>query len=204
MDFISWGIQLIKDLISSAGYIGILILMALESACLPIPSEIVMPFAGWLAYDGVFSLTGVIIAGTIGCVLGSITAYAIGMYGGRAFIVKYGKYVLLSEKNIQASERWFQKYGDLAIFASRLLPVVRTFISLPAGIARMDFKKFVILTFLGCLPWCAVLAVVGYYLGENYDTIRNYFVWFEALVIIGLALVIAWYLVRRRKKQLSS
>jgi membrane protein DedA with SNARE-associated domain len=201
MDFISWGIQLIKDLISSAGYFGIMILMALESACLPIPSEIVMPFAGWLAYDGVFSLTWVILAGTIGCLLGSIVSYAVGMYGGRAFILKYGKYVLLRESHIKASERWFEKYGDLAIFASRLLPVVRTFISLPAGIAKMNFKKFVVLTFLGCLPWCAMLAVIGYYLGENYDTIRNYFVWFEALVVIGLIMVGVYFLVLRRKEK---
>lgn len=156
----------IINAISSWGYFGVGALMAIESACVPLPSEVIMPFAGFLVAQGKFSLIGVALAGALGCVVGSVVAYAVGIWGGRAFIEKYGKYVLISHHDLALADRFFNKYGSAAIFFSRLLPVVRTFISLPAGIAKMNFSRFVIYTFLGSLPWCLALAYVGMVLGR--------------------------------------
>ncbi|HOF42673.1 MAG TPA: DedA family protein, partial [Candidatus Moranbacteria bacterium] len=133
--------------ISMLGYSGVVLMMAIESACIPLPSEIIMPFAGYLVHTGEFSLFWVSFAGAVGCVLGSVLAYWVGIWGGRPFIEKYGKYVLITKHDLDLADRFFQKYGNTAVFVSRLLPVVRTFISLPAGIARMNFPKFVIYTF---------------------------------------------------------
>jgi membrane protein DedA with SNARE-associated domain len=149
MGIIEWAIELIKQLIDAGGYGGIALLMALESMCIPIPSEIVLPFGGWLAFDGQMNWILVSLAGTIGCVIGSILSYWAGEKGGRAFVCKYGKYLLLNEGHLDLSERWFKKYGTPMIFFSRILPIMRTFISLPAGIAKMDFKNFVVLTTMG-------------------------------------------------------
>lgn len=201
MDLITWAIQTIKDFIDSIGYIGIFFLMTLESMALPVPSEIVMTFGGWLAWDGKLSLFWVGMAGTLGCVAGSIIAYKIGEYGGRAFIRKYGKYIFLKESSVDRSEEWFKKHGQLAVFGSRLLPVVRTFISIPAGIAKMDFTRFVVLTFLGSLPWCFALTYAGYVLGANYESINSYFNLFTVIVLVAVVAIIAYYLVRRRRRK---
>ena len=139
----------IISVISSMGYMGIILSMAIESACIPLPSEIIMPFSGYLVHTGRFGLIETGLAGAFGCVVGSIAAYYAGFYGGRPFMEKYGKYVFITPKELDTADRWFARYGDAAIFISRLLPVVRTFISLPAGIARMNFTKFVIYTFIG-------------------------------------------------------
>ncbi len=138
----------IVNIISSLGYFGITILMALESACIPIPSEIIMPFSGFLVFAEKFSLWSVVLWGTIGNLIGSIIAYFVGYYGGRPLVEKYGKYILISHHELALADSWFQKYGGLSVFFSRLLPVVRTFISLPAGIARMPFLKFCLYTVL--------------------------------------------------------
>jgi len=169
------------------GYPGILLTMGIESACIPLPSEIIMPFSGSLVSGGRFSMLGVSLAGAFGCVVGSTASYAAGYYGGRAFLEKYGKYILLSKKEIDDAERWTTKYGDIAIFVSRLLPVIRTFISLPAGIARMNFAKFVLYTFLGSLAWCWTLAYVGKMLGDNWDTLGKYF--HQADLVIGILII---------------
>src|SRR3989449_2366262 len=147
--------------ISALGYSGIVLLMAIESACIPLPSEIIMPFAGSLVYKGEFNLWAVGIAGAVGCVLGSLIAYWVGMYGGRPLIEKYGRYVLISKHDLDLADRWFGSYGEVIVFASRLLPVIRTFIAFPAGVARMNLTRFLAYTFLGSLPWCLGLAYVG-------------------------------------------
>src|SRR4030066_270100 len=176
--------QWIISVISSLGYGGIILTMAIESACMPLPSEIIMPFSGYLVTTGRFSLFWTGVAGAVGCVIGSVLAYGVGIWGGRPFLEKYGKYVLISHKDLDAADRFFKKFGDLSIFISRLLPVVRTFISLPAGIAKMNFTKFVVYTFLGSFPWCLGLAYVGKIMGENWETLRIYFR--KADILIGV------------------
>jgi len=201
MDIISWGIQFIKDLIAGLGYPGILALMTLESMCLPVPSEIVLPFGGWLAFDGRLDVFWVAMTGTVGCALGSVIAYALGYYGGRPLILRYGRYVFLEEKHLLAAECWFRKYGDYAVFGSRLLPVVRTFISLPAGVCRTNFSRFVVLSFLGSLPWCFALAYGGYYLGASWDSLAGAFNYLTIIVLIVLLALFIWfYFIRKRKK----
>ena len=180
----------IVSVISWMGYPGIVLLMAIESACIPLPSEIILPFAGYLAYTGRFNLWGVAIAGAVGCNVGSIVAYYVGARGGRPFLLRYVKYGLISRREMEWADRWFEQYGQWTIFLSRLLPVIRTFISLPAGIARMDFWKFNLYTFLGSLPWCYALAYAGYELGIHWQSLQIYFHRFDyvigALILAGL------------------
>lgn len=187
--FIIWGIDLM-------GYYGVVLMMAIESACIPLPSEIIMPFSGYLVSKGQFSLIGVSFAGAIGCVLGSVLAYWIGYYGGRSAVEKYGKYILVTRHDLDIADKFFSKYGSSAMFFSRLLPVIRTFISLPAGIARMNFPKFVVYTFLGSFPFCYALAYVGKKLGDNWDTLGVYFHKFDAVIGILILIFIIWF-VRR-------
>ncbi|MDD1768633.1 MAG: DedA family protein [Methanomassiliicoccales archaeon] len=199
MGIIEWGIFFIKDLILTSGYPGVFFLMALESACVPIPSEIVLPFAGWLVYEGQFNLILATLAGTFGCLAGSVFAYLVGLYGGRKFVLKYGKYLLLNEKSLDSAERWFTKYGDSAVFFSRLLPIIRTFISLPAGMAKMNLARFSVLTFIGSLPWCFALTYVGFALGPNWESITTVFRGLDILIVLGIVFVLVWYLLRRRR-----
>lgn len=209
MSLVEWGTSLILDWISTLGYPGIVLLMALESACMPVPSEIVMPFAGYLVfqaetdplYNGnVMSLVGVSLAGALGCTLGSVLAYVVGKHWGRPFILRYGKYFLIRKKHLDMADEWFEKYGDVATFVARLLPIIRTFISLPAGIARMDFKKFVFYSFVGSLPWTAMLAYVGYWLGPSWEDIVDWFHGLDLLVVAGVAAFAVWYVYKLRKE----
>jgi len=185
--------------ISLLGYSGVVIMMAIESVCVPLPSEIIMPFAGYLAAKGEFTFIGVAIAGSIGSVIGSVLAYGVGIYGGRAFIEKYGKYILLSRHDLNLADKFFHKYGSSAMFFSRMLPVVRTFISLSAGIAKMNFTKFIIYTFLGSLPWCFGLAYAGKKLGDHWNALGVYFHKFDAIIGILLILGVAWFIKRHFK-----
>jgi len=190
MSIIEWGSDLILNIIETLSYPGIVFLMALESACLPVPSEIVMPFAGFLASgDSGFSIAGITAAGTLGNLLGSILAYWIGMKAGRTLILKYGRYVLIREKHLNWAENWFSKYGDSAIFFSRLMPIVRTFISLPAGMARMNFPKFVAFTVLGSIPWNFALTYAGYLLKDSWESILDFFHKLDILVVIAIIVV---------------
>lgn len=173
--------------ISTMGYGGVALLMAIESACIPLPSEIIMPFSGSLVSSGRFTLFGAALAGAIGCVIGSVVAYAAGRFGGRQFVLRYGRYLLIAPSDVALADRWFERHGQFAIFASRLLPVIRTFISLPAGIARMRFIPFVIWTFVGSLPWCYALAWAGMKLGANWTALEPWFRRFD--VLIGAAIV---------------
>ena len=155
--------------IASMGYGGVVLLMAIESACIPLPSEIIMPFAGYLVYTGHFSLHGAALAGAVGCIVGSIPAYYLGQYGGRPVIERYGKYVLLSRHELDLADRLFARWGQWVVLVGRLLPVIRTFIAFPAGVSRMNMTKFVVFTFLGSYPWCYGLAWVGMKLGERWN-----------------------------------
>ena len=193
---------LIVGAISALGYPGVVLMMGIESACIPLPSEIIMPFSGYLVYTGRFELWSVATAGAIGCVVGSLVAYWVGMYGGRPVIEKYGRYVLISMHDLDIADRWFAKRGELIVFASRLLPVIRTFIAFPAGVARMNLWRFVVYTFIGSFPWCLGLAYVGQKLGEQWDKNEALKVWFHRLdFVIGIVglVAIAWWVWRHLK-----
>jgi membrane protein DedA with SNARE-associated domain len=183
----------IKGVIAAAGYGGIVLLMGIESACIPLPSELIMPFAGYLVYEGSMNLWWAAMAGAVGCNLGSLVAYEIGHYGGRSLVQRYGRWILLSKRELDWADGFFLRWGYLAVFIGRLLPVVRTFIALPAGVARMPRGRFHIYTFLGSWPWCLALAYFGMKLGQNWRELGKYFHRFD--VAIGLALVagIVWF-----------
>ena len=182
--------------ISTLGYSGVLVLMAIESACIPLPSEVIMPFSGYLVSQGELTLWGVAFAGALGCVLGSLAAYYVGLWGGRPLVQKYGRYVLISHHDMDLADRWFNRHGDITIFVGRLLPVVRTFIAFPAGVSRMPLVKFVTYTFVGSLIWCWGLAWVGMRLGQNWESLAGWFHRFDALVLILILLGAAWWIWR--------
>ena len=184
----------IKSVIATTGYGGIVILMAIESACIPLPSELIMPFAGYLVYEGTMKLLWVATAGAIGCNLGSLVAYEIGHYGGRPLVERYGRWILLGRRELDWADRFFARWGYLAVFIARLLPVVRTFIALPAGITRMPRLRFHLYTFLGSWPWCFGLAWLGMKLGQNWRELGKYFHKFDAVILAVLAIGIAWFL----------
>lgn len=182
----------ITNFISSIGYMGVFILMTLESAALPVPSEVVMCFAGYLAYQGIFNIYWITLIGAIGCTAGSIISYYVGLIYGRSAIEKYGKYVLIRSHHMDLAEKWFLKYGDKAVFFSRLLPVVRTFISFPAGIGRYDIRKLVIFSFVGSLPWCFALAYVGFYLGPFWKDIIGVFDKLDIVIILAIVVIVIY------------
>jgi membrane protein DedA with SNARE-associated domain len=191
----------IIGVISTLGYGGIMLLMAIESACIPLPSEIIMPFSGYLVHKGEMTLWGVALAGAIGCVVGSIPAYYLGMYGGRPLVEKYGKWLLISHHDLHLADRWFEKHGEIIIFIGRLLPAVRTFIAFPAGIARMHMGKFILYTFSGSLVWCWLLAYAGMKTGENWESLKVYFHEFHIVLVFVAVVFMVWY-VRRHLKAL--
>jgi membrane protein DedA with SNARE-associated domain len=178
--------NLIVSLISATGYSGVFFAMALESACIPFPSEIIMPFSGFAVSEGKMTLLGITLAGALGNLVGSIIAYFVGLKGGRPFLENYGRYILISHKKLDLTDEWFQKYGDKAVLSSRVLPVLRTYISLPAGTARMGFKKFSFFTFVGSLPWCLALGYVGVLLGPRWNSLRGWFHLMDAVVVLAI------------------
>lgn len=198
-NFLAWVSVLITGLISASGYLGIFFLMVLESASLPVPSEIIMPFSGFLVFEGKFSFWSVVTAGILGNLIGSQIAYIFGYYGGRPLIKKYGKYFLVSDKELKLADDFFKKYGNSAVFMSRLLPVIRTFISLPAGIARMDFKKFSFYTIIGSFPWNFVLTYAGLLMGESWKDLEIFFQKIDWLIGI-LVIVGAGYFIYSKLK----
>lgn len=193
----------IINLISQTGYVGIFLLMLVESALIPIPSEVTMPFAGSLIVTGKFALLPVVLAGTLGNLIGSLLAYALGFWGQEAVvrkvIKKYGKFILVSEHEYDHAEQWFRKHGELIVLLSRVLPAIRTFISLPAGVAHMNLQKFVTYTVLGCFAWSLALTWVGVKLGERWETIGIYFHRFDALILFLLLIAVFYYLNRKLK-----
>jgi len=183
----------ISSLIATTGYAGITLLMAIESACIPLPSELIMPFAGYLVYTGKMNLFWAATAGAIGCNLGSLVAYEIGYYGGRPLVEKYGRWILMGRRELDWADRFFHSRGELAVVIARMLPVIRTFIALPAGVARMPRGKFHIYTFVGSWPWCFGLAYLGMKLGENWRSLGKYFHQFDAIIGMLLLAAIAWF-----------
>jgi len=199
--------QIIIGVISSTGYLGVVALMAIESACIPLPSEIIMPFAGYLAYTGHFSLFWAATAGAIGCNVGSVIAYEIGCYGGRPLVEKYGGYVWISRHDLDLADRFFLRFGAAAVFIARLLPVVRTFIALPAGIARMPRVRFHIYTFAGSWPWCFLLAWIGMKLGERWDKdprLRQWLHRLDLLIIVLILAAVAWFVRSHWKNRMTA
>src|SRR5476651_877329 len=196
--------KIIISVISSTGYFGVAALMGIESACIPLPSEIIMPFAGYLVYTGRLSLFWAATAGAIGCNLGSVIAYEIGHYGGRPMVERYGRYLWINRHDLDMADRFFHKFGAAAVFIGRLLPVIRTFIALPAGIARMPRAKFHIYTFLGSWPWCFALAYFGMKLGENWRSLGKYFHQLDAVIGVLLVAGIAWFLWSHWQNRLSA
>lgn len=186
-----------ENFISTTGVLAVFILMVGESALIPIPSEVVMPFAGALAGLHKMNLVAVILAGTLGNVFGSYIAWIIGRTGGRALVLRLGKYVRIKEEDLHRSEAWFSRRGDMAVFVGRLLPVVRTFISFPAGVAEMNPIRFGIFTFLGALPWSAALALVGYAVGSNWNNVAIYVKYAGYIVALALVVIIGRFFLKR-------
>ncbi len=193
--------------ISAAGYGGILALMAIESACIPLPSEIIMPFSGYLVFAGRFNLFWVATVGALGCNLGSLVAYEVGAYGGRPLVERYGAYILLSRRELELADRFFARWGSTTVFFSRLLPVIRTFIALPAGVARMPRLRFHIYTFVGSWPWCLGLAWVGMKLGENWEKDPRLRMWFhrlDAIIALLILVGVAWFIWSRWRHRIHT
>jgi membrane protein DedA with SNARE-associated domain len=193
--------------ISATGYLGIALLMGIESACIPLPSEIIMPFSGYLVYSGRFQLLWVATAGAIGCNLGSAVAYWVGAHGGRPMVERFGRYILLSRHDLDRTTHFFSEYGSITVFLARLLPVVRTFIALPAGIARMSLLRFHIYTFLGSWPWCFALAYVGMRLGRSWDTdprFKEIFHRFHLGVEVLLLAAVIWFVWSHWKQRVAA
>lgn len=190
---------LVTSIISQIGYVGVFILMVLESALIPVPSEIIMPFSGFLIATGEFNMLYILLAGTVGNLVGSLIAYYIGSYVGRKLVLKYGRYVFIDEGHLDLADRWFQKFGDKIIFLSRNLPAVRTYISLPAGISKMNVAKFSVYTFVGSVPWNFALLYAGVFLGKNWEAILKYTIFLDiAVILAGIAFAV-WFIRKRIK-----
>ena len=201
----NWLLEFIKNAFNAIGWPGVIALMAIESACIPLPSEIIMPLAGWMLIKAAVSPLPIafnLVAGAfgaLGCTIGSIVAYWVGIKGGRPFLNKYGKYILITSHDLDRADHWFQKNGDWAIFVGRLMPVIRTFISLPAGIAKMRIGKFLIYTFVGSFIWCTALSLAGYLLGENWEKIRTVMRPFDPVIVAIVVILIGFYIYRHIK-----
>ncbi|MBI4015441.1 MAG: DedA family protein [Candidatus Aenigmarchaeota archaeon] len=200
---VNWALESI----AASGYMGVFLLMVLESALMPVPSEVVMPFAGFAAYQGKLDFWTVVLAGGLGNLIGSWIAYWAGLHGGRRFLGKYGHYFLIKMDHLDLAENWFTKYGKSTAFFSRLMPVVRTFISLPAGIGKMNFTQFSFYTVTGSMIWSALLTYIGFYLGPSWESILSIFHELDIVVAVGAAAVISYIIYRhyrkRQHKQLS-
>lgn len=193
----------LEALYRTFGYVGVLIAMAIESACIPLPSEIILPMAGWMVARGEFAFWPAVLAGTFGCTLGSALAYWIGARGGRPFLQRYGRYVLISAHDLAVADRWFARYGEATVFFARLLPVVRTFISFPAGVARMPFGRFLVYSTLGSFPWSLALVWVGKLAGDNWLEIRRFLQKFDYPILAVLAVLVGLYLYRHLRHRPS-
>ena len=189
--------------ISSMGYGGVILLMGIESANIPLPSEVIMPFSGFLVSTGQFSLFWVAIAGGMGCLWGSLISYWIGAVGGRPLIEKYGKYILISHHDLDISDRWFKKWGIATVFVGRLLPIIRTFISFPAGIARVNIWRFSLYTFAGSVLWSYFLGWIGFKMGENWENLKGYFHRFDIVIGVLIVLGIIFWIYRHIKHSKS-
>jgi membrane protein DedA with SNARE-associated domain len=198
-------VAFLTNLFQTIGWFGVVVIMALESANIPIPSEVTMPLAGWMLVQarGLSAWQALFwggLWGAIGCTLGSILSYTLGAWGGRPLVERYGKYILVAEEDLEKADRWFGRWGDWAAFLSRLLPIVRTFISFPAGVVRMNFPRFAFFSFVGSFIWCALLALGGYYLGVHWEELRTIMRPFDIPVAIAIAAGVLYYVVHHVRK----
>ena len=194
-------IHFVTETIGGYGVPAVFVLMLLESMGILIPSEAISPFAGYLVSEGRMTLLAAVAAGVLGNLVGSWVAYFIGLWGGRELWFRYGKYVGVRAHHLDIAEKWFDKYGELTVFVSRCLPVVRTFISFPAGTARMNFAKFSVYTFLGCVPWVFALTYLGYVLGENWERIGDFLHYLDYAVAVAVIVGVVYILWRWRKSR---
>lgn len=196
-------IQWLVDTIGAMGYPGILLLMAMESSIIPVPSELVMPPAGYLVYQGKMNMAIVILCGTVGSLIGAYVNYFVSHYLGRPLILKYGKYVLIPPDKFKRVERFFLQHGEISTFIGRLLPVIRHLISIPAGVAGMNHVKFTIYTLLGAGIWCTILTLIGYAIGENQQLIMQYSHKALLWVVLSSVALVAVYIWHQRRSQSS-
>ena len=204
-------VEFLTNVLQSIGWLGVVVIMALESANIPIPSEVTMPLAGWMLVQarGLSALHALLqggLWGAVGCTMGSVISYALGAWGGRPLVERYGRYIMVGEEDLEKADRWFARWGDWAAFISRLLPIVRTFISFPAGVVRMNFARFITYSFIGSFIWCSLLAVGGYYFGEHWEELRAIMRPFDIPIAIAIVAGLAYYVyqhVRRGKKKVS-
>jgi membrane protein DedA with SNARE-associated domain len=206
-------VEFLMNLMQSIGWLGVVIIMALESANIPIPSEVTMPLSGWMLVQAkggsamqAFLLGG--LWGAVGCTIGSVISYALGAWGGRPLVERYGKYILVSKEDLGNADRWFARWGDWAAFISRLLPIVRTFISFPAGVVRMNFPRFTIYSFVGSFIWCGLLALGGFYFGEHWEELRAIMRPFDIPIAVVIVAAFVYYVYhhisKNRKKEQSA
>ena len=193
-------IEFITSFIGQVGYGGIFFLMILESALIPIPSEIIMPFSGFLSSTGTLDPLLVTLSGSIGNLVGSVLTYYLGIKAGRKFILKYGKYILFKKEHLETTENLFKRYGDRISFAGRLLPAIRTYVSLPAGIGKTNLTKFVTYTFAGSVVWNSMLTYVGMSLGSNWKNIDKYSVYLDIAALLAVAVFIIWFVYNTKRK----
>jgi membrane protein DedA with SNARE-associated domain len=202
-------VEFLTNLMQSIGWLGVVIIMALESANIPIPSEVTMPLSGWMLVQakGGTALQALLLGGlwgAVGCTIGSVISYALGAWGGRPLVERYGKYILVSHEDLEKADRWFARWGDWASFISRLLPIVRTFISFPAGVVRMNFPRFTIYSFIGSFIWCGLLALGGYYFGEHWEELRAIMRPFDipiAIAILAAGVYYVYHHIRKGRKE---
>src|SRR3954468_7521792 len=187
------------DVVDALGLGGVFVLMVLESACIPIPSEATMLFAGFNVSDHHYSLFAAVAVGSLGNLVGSWIAYEIGYYGRIDVLEKHGRKLHIKKSHLEWADRWFQRHGDATVFFSRMVPIVRTFISLPAGVARMPFWRFTVLTLAGCLPWVFMLTFIGQQAGDRWESWKNYLHYVDYAVIAAIVLGVAYLLLRRRR-----
>ena len=192
-------VQYFIHIMSALGYAGLTLLMALESMVAPVPSEAVMPFAGFLLYMGKMSFWPIVAFSTLGTIIGSVLSYLIGLYGGRPFIRRFGKYLLLNEEHLAVTERFFARFGEKSIFISRFVPVVRHLISIPAGIGKMNVVKFCVYTIIGGGIWNTFLTIVGYYLGSRWEEIRKYSEVLDLVFVVLIVVAVSYFVHKRRK-----
>ena len=191
-------VDLATEFIGSAGVVAVFLLMTLESACIPIPSEAIMLFAGFSASEGELTLFGIVAAGVLGNLVGSWIAYALGYYG-RLDLLEKNKLIHISPKHLKWADDWFERYGSATVFFSRMLPIIRTFISLPAGVAKMPFWRFTVFTLAGSIPWVLALALIGESVGENWEDWRHKLGYLDYVVALAIVVGVVYLIIRRRR-----
>jgi membrane protein DedA with SNARE-associated domain len=198
-------VEFLTNLLQSIGWFGVVVIMVVESANIPIPSEVTMPLSGWMLVQarGFSALQALLLGGlwgAVGCTVGSVLSYALGAWGGRPLVERYGKYIMVHEEDLDKADHWFARWGDWAAFLSRLLPIVRTFISFPAGVVRMNLARFSLFSFVGSFIWCGLLALGGYYFGEHWEELRAIMRPFDIPIAIAIVAGLGYYIYHHLRK----